>query len=204
MSREAVTYFGRRKKQKETDIYRPSSSTLRLLTTTTSLRSPEVEPPKKPVIHEDIYTLPNLLTVARIVSTPVIGYLVVNESYAAAAGLFFVSGLTDLVDGYIARRYHMQTVLGTILDPFADKLLMTVMTTTLAYQGLIPIWLAVIILGRDVGLSISALYYRWISLPPPKTMARYWDFSLPSAEVRPTMISKVMFLLILPWTCHSL
>lgn len=53
------------------------------------------------------------------------------------------------------------------------------------------VWLAVIILGRDVGLAISAIYYRWISLPPPKTMARYWDFSLPSAEVKPTEISKV-------------
>lgn len=48
-----------------------------------------------------------------------------------------------------------------------------------------------IILGRDVGLALSAIYYRWISLPPPKTMARYWDFSLPSAEVKPTEISKI-------------
>lgn len=48
-----------------------------------------------------------------------------------------------------------------------------------------------IILGRDVGLSTSAIYYRWISLPEPKTMARYWDFSLPSAEVKPTGISKI-------------
>lgn len=47
-----------------------------------------------------------------------------------------------------------------------------------------------IILGRDVALAITAIYYRWISLPPPKTFSRYWDFSLPSAEVRPTTISK--------------
>lgn len=47
-----------------------------------------------------------------------------------------------------------------------------------------------IILGRDVGLGIAAIYYRWISLPPPKTFSRYWDFSLPSAEVHPTTISK--------------
>lgn len=47
-----------------------------------------------------------------------------------------------------------------------------------------------IILGRDVALGIAAIYYRWISLPPPKTFARYWDFSLPSAEVHPTTISK--------------
>lgn len=52
------------------------------------------------------------------------------------------------------------------------------------------VWLATIILGRDVGLAASAVYYRWISLPPPKTFTRYWDFSLPSAEVRPTTISK--------------
>lgn len=52
-------------------------------------------------------------------------------------------------------------------------------------------WIAAIILGRDVGLAISAIYFRWISLPPPKTMVRYWDFSLPSAEVHPTTISKL-------------
>ncbi len=48
-----------------------------------------------------------------------------------------------------------------------------------------------IILGRDVCLGVAAVYYRWVSLPPPKTFARYWDFSLPSAEVHPTRISKV-------------
>jgi len=53
------------------------------------------------------------------------------------------------------------------------------------------VWLAVIILGRDFGLGIAAIYYRYISLPPPKTFMRFWDFSLPSAEVHPTQISKV-------------
>lgn len=53
------------------------------------------------------------------------------------------------------------------------------------------VWLAAIILLRDAGLGVAAIYYRWISLPPPKTFSRYWDFSLPSAEVRPTGISKV-------------
>ncbi|KAM0372625.1 hypothetical protein ACHAPY_009649 [Fusarium culmorum] len=72
----------------------------------------------------------------------------------------------------------------------ADKMLMTILTICLAAKGALPIWCAGIILGRDVGLAISAIYYRWISLPPPKTFARYWDFSLPSAEVRPTTISK--------------
>lgn len=58
-------------------------------------------------------------------------------------------------------------------------------------EGLCVVWLTTIILGRDVLLGIAAIYYRYISLPPPKTLARYWDFSLPSAEVHPTGISKV-------------
>jgi len=73
----------------------------------------------------------------------------------------------------------------------ADKLLMTICVVTLTMNGTLPIWLAAIVLGRDVGLAISAIYFRWISLPPPKTMSRYWDFSLPSAEVHPTEISKI-------------
>lgn len=59
-----------------------------------------------------------------------------------------------------------------------------------AHANRFVVWVAGIILGRDVGLGIAAIYYRWISLPAPKTFARYWDFSLPSAEVRPTTISK--------------
>lgn len=96
-----------------------------------------------------------------------------------------------MVDGYLARKYHQQTVVGTVIDPMADKALMTIAVVTLTMNGTLPVWLAVIILGRDVALAISAIYFRWISLPPPKTMARYWDFSLPSAEVHPTEISKI-------------
>lgn len=141
--------------------------------------------------HENIYTIPNILTATRLVAAPIVGYLVLHDHHAWALGLFAYAGITDLVDGWIARKWNLQTVVGTIIDPAADKMLMTILTVTLAMKGLLPLWLAVIILGRDVGLMISAFYYRWISLPPPKTMARYWDFSLPSAEVKPTTISKV-------------
>ncbi len=53
------------------------------------------------------------------------------------------------------------------------------------------VWLATLILGRDASLALAAIYYRWTSLPSPKTLARYWDFSLPSASVHPTTISKL-------------
>ncbi|KAI0540900.1 CDP-alcohol phosphatidyltransferase-domain-containing protein [Xylaria digitata] len=140
--------------------------------------------------HENIYTIPNLLTFSRFVVAPFIGYAILHDAHTLALGLFAYAGVSDLLDGWIARRWKLQTVVGSVVDPMADKLLMTVLTVCLAMQGSLPIWLATIILGRDVGLGISAIYYRWISLPPPKTFTRYWDFSLPSAEVRPTTISK--------------
>ncbi|GAA6020908.1 hypothetical protein JCM10207_003184 [Rhodosporidiobolus poonsookiae] len=155
-------------------------------------RSPQLPPPppQKQDRHENIYTIPNALTVARIAATPVIGYYVLQGNWAAATGLLFVAGVSDLVDGWLARKYNMGTVLGSILDPAADKLLMTTLVVTLAMKGMLPFPLAVIILGRDVALSISAFYFRYASLPPPKTFARYWDFSIPSASVHPTDISK--------------
>ncbi|KAI0816663.1 CDP-alcohol phosphatidyltransferase-domain-containing protein [Xylaria sp. FL0064] len=140
--------------------------------------------------HENIYTVPNLLTFSRLIAAPVIGYAILHDAHTLALGLFAYAGVSDLLDGWIARRWKLQTVVGSVVDPMADKLLMTVLTVCLAMQGSLPVWLATIILGRDVGLGISAIYYRWISLPPPKTFTRYWDFSLPSAEVRPTTISK--------------
>ncbi|KAI0664229.1 CDP-alcohol phosphatidyltransferase-domain-containing protein [Cubamyces menziesii] len=144
-----------------------------------------------PTLRENIYTLPNLLTLSRIAACPVLGWSIVHDDFYLATGLLVYAGLTDLVDGYLARRFNMGSVLGTILDPAADKTLMTTLTITLAMKDLIPVPLAAIILGRDVLLSLSAFYIRYITLPPPKTFTRYWDFSIPSAEVRPTGISKV-------------
>lgn len=141
--------------------------------------------------HENIYTIPNILTFSRLLASPYIGYLIVQGKYPLALGIFAVAGFTDMLDGYIARKYNMKTVVGSIIDPMADKTLMTVLTVTLAMQDLLPVPLAAIILARDGGLVLSSFYYRYISLPPPKTFVRYWDFSIPSAEVRPTNISKI-------------
>ncbi|MCJ1434058.1 hypothetical protein MMC27_003424 [Xylographa pallens] len=141
--------------------------------------------------HENIYTLPNILTFSRLLAAPLVGYLVVYDHHAWAVGLFAYAGITDLVDGWIARKWKLQTVVGTVIDPMADKTLMTVLVGVLAWKGAMPLWLAGIILSRDVLLGMAAIYYRYISLPPPKTFSRYWDFSLPSAEVHPTGISKI-------------
>ncbi|GAA5855317.1 hypothetical protein JCM8547_009030 [Rhodosporidiobolus lusitaniae] len=140
--------------------------------------------------RENPYTLPNAITLARIAATPVIGHYILQGELGIATGLLFVAGVSDLVDGWLARRFNMGSVLGSILDPAADKLLMTTLVVTLAMRDMLPLPLAVIILGRDVLLTLSAFYFRYASLPPPKTFSRYWDFSLPSASVQPTQISK--------------
>jgi len=145
----------------------------------------------KPSIRENIYTLPNFLTISRIFACPILGWSILNDDFYLATGLLVYAGASDLIDGYLARRFDMQSVLGTILDPAADKMLMTTLAVTLTMKGLLPLPLAVIILGRDVLLSLSAFYIRYTSLPAPKTFTRYWDFSIPSAEVRPTQISKI-------------
>ncbi|KAG0374070.1 hypothetical protein BGX24_010880 [Mortierella sp. AD032] len=159
---------------------------------------------KKSLSHENIYTLPNFLTFTRLLSAPVIGYWVLQGDYTNACILFGIASITDGLDGWIARRFNMQTIIGTILDPMADKTLMTILTVTLAVQNLIPVPIAAIILGRDAGLILASFYYRYISLPEPKTFTRYWDFSIPSAEVRPTMISKVNTAIQMAYICLSL
>ncbi|KAG5916655.1 hypothetical protein E4U42_007557, partial [Claviceps africana] len=90
------------------------------------------------VIHEDIYTIPNLLTLTRLVAAPAVGYLVLHDSHAWAVGLFAYAGITDLLDGWIARRWNRKTVVGTIIDPLADKALMTILTVCLATKGALP------------------------------------------------------------------
>ncbi|KAF2457322.1 hypothetical protein BDY21DRAFT_38913 [Lineolata rhizophorae] len=140
--------------------------------------------------HENIYTLPNFLTFSRLLAAPVIGYLVLHSQDAAALALFAYAGATDLIDGWIARTWQLQTVVGSVVDPLADKALMAVLVTSLAAKGALPLWLAALVFGRDASLGLAAVYFRWASLAPPKTWARYWDFSLPSAEVHPTRVSK--------------
>lgn len=89
-------------------------------------------------LSEDILTVPNVLTMLRLASTPVLGYLVLIDEMPYALGLLAVSGFTDVLDGWLARRYKSSTVFGSIADPAADKALMTVMVGALAWRGLIP------------------------------------------------------------------
>ncbi|PWN30777.1 hypothetical protein BDZ90DRAFT_209299, partial [Jaminaea rosea] len=139
---------------------------------------------------EELLNLPNILTASRIASTPFLGYLIITDRLAAAVGLLFAAAVTDLLDGWLARKWNKFTVFGSIADPAADKLLMTVMVVTLGYRGFLPPSLASLIILRDVGLVGLAFVIRYRTLPAPVTWSRYWNPRLPSAQVEPTQISK--------------
>ncbi|CAO1625900.1 unnamed protein product [Parajaminaea phylloscopi] len=154
-------------------------------------REDSANPVTPPVVKsEKLLNLPNLLTASRILSVPFLGHLILTEQLPAALALLFVAGCTDLLDGYLARKWNAYTVFGSIADPAADKLLMTVMVATLGWKGLMPGSLASLILLRDVALVLLAFRVRYKTLPAPFTWSRYWNPRLPSAQVEPTQISK--------------
>jgi len=94
--------------------------------------------------------LPNLFTVARIVLTPFIALAILNNQFSRALWLCFFAGLTDGIDGGLARRFNSTTRLGAYLDPAADKLLVSVVYICLGWSGQIPWWMVSIVFGRDL------------------------------------------------------
>ncbi|KAK6455975.1 CDP-alcohol phosphatidyltransferase-domain-containing protein, partial [Scheffersomyces xylosifermentans] len=139
-----------------------------------------------------LWTIPNILTYTRIITTPFIGYFIVSGDTTMALSLFVYSSVTDFVDGFIARRFNMKSVVGSIIDPLADKFLMTVCTLSLAYVNSIPGLVATVIIGRDVMLSFMSFYYRYKSLDPPRTFDKFISISQnPTISVHPSLLGKV-------------
>jgi len=143
-------------------------------------------------VKDNVLTIPNALCLARIGSIPIIGYWVIGENYAAACVLFAFAGVTDMLDGMIARKFPSQkSILGSVLDPVADKFLISTLFVTLSYTGLIPIWLTSLVLGRDILLIAGGLVRRYQLLKPPVTVKRFFDPSVSSVRVQASWISKV-------------
>jgi len=107
-----------------------------------------------------VLNIPNLITILRVLLIPVIVYFLIERSYGAALITFLVSALSDLLDGFIARRFNQMSAFGAILDPIADKLTMLAVTMVLAAENLLPVWLAVAIVARDVVIVSGAVAYR--------------------------------------------
>ena len=103
---------------------------------------------------------PNLLTLLRICLAPFLVAAILDKHYALSFGLFLVAGLTDALDGSVARLLKQRTVLGQYLDPVADKLLLSTLFLVLMHMGLIPPRVTVLVFGRDVGiLVVAAILY---------------------------------------------
>ncbi len=94
-----------------------------------------------------------------------IPYLIVDGEYAVALLLFVIAGGSDGIDGYLAVRFNWQTRFGALLDPVADKLLVSGMFITLAWQGLLPVWLAAVVILRDLVIFVGALVYHFLIEP---------------------------------------
>lgn len=109
--------------------------------------------------------LPNILTGLRLVAAPVLAMLVVDGRDGAALAVFVFAGLSDAADGYLAKRFGLDTAFGRILDPVADKLLMLASFLALSAIGLVPVWLTVLVIGRDLGIVAGALLAWALDLP---------------------------------------
>jgi cardiolipin synthase len=101
--------------------------------------------------------LPNLITLARLISVPAIVWLILDDRMLAAFLLFVAAGISDALDGFIAKHFNRQSVLGSYLDPLADKALLVSVYVGLGYQGHLPSWLVILVVFRDVLIIGGAL-----------------------------------------------
>jgi cardiolipin synthase len=121
-------------------------------------------------------TIPNFLTLLRIVAVPVFLILVSSQRYGAGLVLFLAAGITDTVDGVLARLTNSYSDLGASLDPLADKLLLVSSFVILAVIGVIPAWLMILVLTRDVVILGGYLVMYFLSTP---------------MEIRPSPVGKI-------------
>lgn len=103
--------------------------------------------------------LPNLITVLRILLVAPLAVAVLEGSYGTALLLFTVAGLSDGVDGFLAKRFGWESRLGAVLDPLADKLLLVVCYVLLGLKAALPIWLVAVVLLRDLVIVIGGIAY---------------------------------------------
>jgi cardiolipin synthase (CMP-forming) len=120
--------------------------------------------------------IPNFLTLLRIILVPVIVIFLIQNEYLRALITFVIAGLTDALDGALARLLNKQTKLGAFLDPLADKILLSTCFISLSIFGLIPGWLTVIVISRDVIILMGIMILSMMSI---------------TYEIKPIFVSKI-------------
>ncbi len=124
--------------------------------------------------------LPNALTVGRILAVPPLVFLLLTEQYPLALAVAIFAGLSDLVDGWLARRFDWQSRFGSLADPAADKLLMMASYLTLAWLTYLPWWLVALVIFRDLVIVIGGwVYHRWFERleAQPTQLSRFNTFA---------------------------
>jgi cardiolipin synthase len=109
--------------------------------------------------------LPNLLTALRLAAAPALAVLLVRGADSAALGVFAFAGLSDVADGFLAKRFGLATRFGRLLDPAADKLLMLASFLALSLLKAAPFWLTLLVIARDIGIVGGVLLARILALP---------------------------------------
>lgn len=127
-------------------------------------------------IHGPLRQIPNLITLARLLAVPVTVYLILLGELVPAFWIFFAAGISDAVDGLIAKRLNLVSEIGAYLDPLADKALLMGVFVTLGYVGQVPIWLVILIVFRDLLIVGGAILFQTLTH---------------SLQVQPLFISKV-------------
>jgi cardiolipin synthase len=108
-----------------------------------------------------IINIPNFITLGRIMSVPVIFWLLVTGQGKVAFFVFVAAGVSDAVDGFLAKRFGWSTELGSYLDPLADKLLIVSIFIALGVRGELPLWLVIAVVSRDI-LIVAAVLLAWL------------------------------------------
>jgi cardiolipin synthase len=104
--------------------------------------------------------LPHFLTLLRLVSSPILAWLLLHSRFETGLVVVAIAGLTDWLDGYAARRLGATGQLGVVLDPLADKVLLVTLFLVLAAIHLIPLWVLLMVIGRDAVIAVGALLLR--------------------------------------------
>jgi cardiolipin synthase (CMP-forming) len=120
--------------------------------------------------------IPNIITLGRILLVPVVVWAIASGAMWIAFVLFLAAGVSDAVDGYLAKRFQMTTELGAYLDPLADKALIVSIYLTLGINNLIPRWLVILVVSRDI-LIVGGIMLSWLLGNPLK--------------IRPLLVSKL-------------
>ncbi|XP_068588169.1 cardiolipin synthase (CMP-forming) [Cebidichthys violaceus] len=143
-------------------------------------------------LYENPWTIPNFLCVCRILLAPFLGHLIIQQHFHLSLALFTLAGATDVLDGYIARTWPTQkSALGSALDPLADKILISFLYVSLTYAELIPALLTALVISRDIGLIAAVFWVRYKTVPPPVTLSKFFNPCYTTAQLKPTLFSKV-------------